>query len=218
MMELWKDIPSYEGFYQASNKGKIKSLSRIVKHNLGGDKLLKEKILVGYVNRYGYRRIELSKNGISKQYSEHRLVALTFLGESDLTVNHIDGDKLNNNIENLEYLSREDNIRHAVSIGLISNNSNIHKEEIIEDYRNGYRLRELESKYKTSHHDIRRVLKENSIPIESKGHRRRRYEISESDLKVYINKGLNNSEIARKMNVSRHVIRYRRELLGKTEN
>lgn len=213
MMEIWKDIPGYEGFYQASSKGQIKSLSRVVRHNLGGDKIINERILNGYVNKYGYKRVELSKRGHSKQYSEHRLVALAFLGESDLTVNHIDGNKLNNNIENLEYLSIADNIRHAVTIGLIKNNSNIHKEEIIKDYQNGYRLRELESKYKTSHHDIRRILKENSITIESKGQRRRRHEINEEELKLYIEQGLNNSQIARKLNVSRHCVRYRRKLL-----
>ena len=212
-MVIWKDIPGYQGFYQASNEGEIKSLSRIVKHNLGGDKILRERVLKGYVNKYGYRRVELSKNGTSKQYSEHRLIALTFLGESDLTVNHKDGNKLNNNIDNLEYLSGADNTKHAVETGLIKNNSNIYKTEIIKDYQNGYRLRELESKYKTSHHDIRRILKENSITIESKGQRRRRYEINEEDLKLYIEQGLNNSQIARELNVSRHSVRYRRKLL-----
>lgn len=212
-MVIWKDVPGYQGFYQASNEGEIKSLSRIVKHNLGGDKILRERILKGYVNKYGYRRIELSKNGTSKQYSEHRLIALTFLGESDLTVNHKDGNKLNNNIDNLEYLSGADNTKHAVETGLIKNNSNIYKTEIIKDYQNGYRLRELESKYKTSHHDIRRILKENSITIESKGQRRRRYEINEEELKLYIEQGLNNSQIARELNVSRHSVRYRRKLL-----
>ena len=216
MMEIWKDIPGYEGFYQASSKGQIKSLSRVVRHNLGGDKIINERILNGYVNKYGYKRVELSKRGHSKQYSEHRLVALAFLGESDLTVNHIDGNKLNNNIENLEYLSIADNTRHAVTIGLIKNNSNIHKEEIIKDYQNGYRLRDLEDKYKTSHHDIRRILKECSIPIESKGMRRRRYKVDEEELRKYISLGLNDSEIARRMNVTRSVIRYRRSLIKNT--
>lgn len=215
-MVIWKDIPGYQGFYQASNEGEIKSLSRIVKHNLGGDKILRERVLKGYVNKYGYRRVELSKNGTSKQYSEHRLIALTFLGESDLTVNHKDGNKLNNNIDNLEYLSGADNTKHAVETGLIKNNSNIYKTEIIKDYQNGYRLRELESKYKTSHHDIRRILKECSIPIESKGMRRRRYKVDEEELKKYISLGLNNSEIARRMNVTRSVIRYRRSLIKNT--
>lgn len=212
-MVIWKDIPEYQGLYQASNEGEIKSLSRIVKHSSGGDKILRERILKGYVNKYGYKRVELSKNGTSKQYSEHRLIALTFLGESDLTVNHKDGNKLNNNIDNLEYLSGADNTKHAVETGLIKNNSNIYKTEIIKDYQNGYRLRELESKYKTSHHDIRRILKENSITIESKGQRRRRYEINEEELKLYIEQGLNNSQIARELNVSRHSVRYRRKLL-----
>ena len=212
-MEVWKDIPGYEGLYKASNYGRIKSLSRVVKHNLGGEKRLKERMLKGYVNPYGYLRIELSKHGVSKQYSAHRLVALTFLGHSDLTVNHIDGDKLNNNISNLEYLSIADNTRHAVKIGLIKNNSKIHAKDILRDYQSGYRLRDLERKYKTSHHDIRKILKKNLITIESKGERRRRYDIDPETLKIHVENGLNNSEIARVMGVSRHAVRYRVSLL-----
>ena len=213
MKEIWRDVPGYEGYYQASNLGRIKSVERIVKHNCGGPKKLNERILKGYVNRYGYIRVDLSKEGINKQFSAHRIVALTFLGDSDLVVNHIDGVKTNNNIDNLEYVTHQENTKHAVRIGLIKNNSKINEKNIIKDYKNGFRLRQLEKKYKTSHQDIRKVLKANNIEIESKGIRRRRYEIDEIDLKRLIDKGYNNSEISRELNVSRHSVRYRRKLL-----
>ena len=173
MKEVWKDVPGYEGYYKASNLGKIKSVERIVKHNCGGPKKINERILKGYINRYGYIRVDLSKEGINKQCSAHRIVALTFLGESDLVVNHIDGVKTNNNINNLEYVTSKENTAHAVRTGLIKNNSRINKDNIIKDYQNGSRLRELEKKYTTSHHDIRNILSENNVIIESKGIRRR---------------------------------------------
>ena len=213
MKEIWRDVPGYEGYYQASNLGRIKSLERIVKHNCGGPKKLKERVLKGYVNRYGYVIISLCKKGRSKSHSVHRLIISAFIGESNLQVNHIDGVKTNNNIENLEYVTLQENISHAVKIGLIKNNSRINEKNIIEDYKNGFRLRQLEKKYKTSHQDIRKVLKANNIEIESKGIRRRRYEIDEIDLKRLIDKGYNNSEISRELNVSRHSVRYRRKLL-----
>ena len=213
MKEVWKDVPGYEGYYKASNLGKIKSVERIVKHNCGGPKKINERILKGYINRYGYIRVDLSKEGINKQFSAHRIVALTFLGESDLVVNHIDGVKTNNNINNLEYVTSKENTAHAVRTGLIKNNSRINKDNIIKDYQNGSRLRELEKKYNTSHHDIRNILSENNVIIESKGIRRRRYQVDENELRQLIKDGFNNSEIAKKMNVSRHCSRYRRKLL-----
>ncbi|MBH4603004.1 NUMOD4 motif-containing HNH endonuclease [Staphylococcus aureus] len=213
MTEVWKDVPGYEGYYQASNLGRIKSTERIVKHNCGGPKKISGRILKGHVNKHGYLRVDLSKEGIRKSFSIHRIVAMAFLGGTDLVVNHIDGIKTNNNINNLEYVTPQENTAHAVRTGLIKNNSRINKDSIIKDYQNGSRLRELENKYNTSHHDIRKILSENNVIIESKGTRRRRYQVDENELRQLIKDGYNNSEIARKMNVSRHCIRYRRKLL-----
>lgn len=217
MEEIWKDIPGYEGCYQASNLGRIKSLERKVEYNNQEDRILKEKIMKLNPTTRGYIRIGLCKKGRSRSHFVHRLIVSTFIGESNLQVNHIDGVKTNNNIDNLEYVTHQENIKHAVRIGLIKNNSKINEKLIIKDYKNGFRLRQLEKKYKTSHQDIRRVLKANNIEIESKGIRRRRYEIDELVLKQLIDKGYNNSEISRKLNVSRYSVRYRRQLLESTE-
>lgn len=110
-MEIWKDIAGYEGFYKISNLGKIKSLPR---------KGVKEKILNPSKNNRGYLRVGLSAKGKVRYDSIHRLVAETFIENPKKMpeVNHIDGNKLNNNIENLEWVTKSENEKHAYKIGL----------------------------------------------------------------------------------------------------
>lgn len=110
--ELWKDIKGYEGLYQISNLGRVKSLSRITSQN----KILPEIILKPQLCGHGYFAVGLCKNGKMTNNYIHRLVADMFiLNPSDLQqVNHIDGDKSNNCVENLEWISNSDNNLHAV--------------------------------------------------------------------------------------------------------
>jgi hypothetical protein len=107
---IWKDIPGYEGLYQVSDCGQIKSYTR-VRWNGKVNYIQKEKILKpGLTN--GYHNIGLYKGGKRENFYIHRLVALAFLdGDSTLTVNHIDECKTNNHVSNLEYLTRGDNTR-----------------------------------------------------------------------------------------------------------
>ena len=100
---IWKDIPGYEGLYQVSDCGQVKSFPR---------KGAKERILKPRLTQNGYHYVNLCKNGNRKTCKVHRLVALAFLdGDHSLTVNHIDECKTNNHVSNLEYLTREDNVR-----------------------------------------------------------------------------------------------------------
>lgn len=112
-MEVWKDIPEYEGFYQASNLGRIKSLDREVKHWRGGVRMLKSKIISLNKNSKGYLQVSLNKNGVSKSKEVHQLIAMAFLNHKpnglNLVVNHIDFDKSNNNTSNLEIISCREN-------------------------------------------------------------------------------------------------------------
>lgn len=103
--EIWKDIKGYEGLYQVSNFGKIKSLSKN-NYNYGEN----GKILKG-INNKGYLRVSLSKNGKAKLYSIHRIVAETFIDNiyNLPCVNHIDENKMNNRADNLEWCSIEYN-------------------------------------------------------------------------------------------------------------
>lgn len=115
MEEIWKDIPNYEGLYQASNFGKIRSYPR------KGTRIKNDfYILQGGVNKKGYKQIILRKNNIPKTISLHRLIAKTFIPNLDnkSQINHIDGNKLNNKVENLEWIDNLENMRHSIKIGL----------------------------------------------------------------------------------------------------
>lgn len=114
--EIWKDIPNYEGLYQISNYGQAKSLMFINKQC----KNKREKILKTYINNRGYKTIKLAKNKTKKAFFIHRLVAENFINnlENKKEVNHIDGNKLNNNVSNLEWCTRSENMHHAYEMGL----------------------------------------------------------------------------------------------------
>jgi len=112
-MEKLKDIKGYEGLYQASSLGKIKSLVG----RRSNVEFLKEG-----VTGAGYKTVTLCKNGKRASKNVHRLIAETFLGDSKLDVNHKDGNKLNNNIKNLEYVTKSENIKHAIKNNLFKPN------------------------------------------------------------------------------------------------
>ena len=107
MQEIWKDIVGYEGLYQVSNLGRVKSL--------GNTKARKEKILLGVSISDNYLQIGLNKNGERKRYVIHRLVAEAFIPNplNKPQVNHINGNKKDNRVENLEWWTQCENIRHS---------------------------------------------------------------------------------------------------------
>ena len=112
MEEIWKDILDYEGLYQVSNLGRVKSLSRRVK-NKNGYKITKEIILQPAKYKYGYYHIDLSKENKSATKNIHKLVAIAFLNHNHcgykLVVNHKNFDKLNNHVDNLEIVTQREN-------------------------------------------------------------------------------------------------------------
>lgn len=111
-MEVWKDIPGYEGKYQVSNLGRVKSL------NYNRQRI--EKNLRIYVSEDGYARIYLSKESKKKDYLLHRIVADAFVPNphNKSEINHINGVKSDNRAENLEWCSRSENEKHAWVSGL----------------------------------------------------------------------------------------------------
>ncbi|MCI9110536.1 MAG: hypothetical protein HFH47_01840 [Bacilli bacterium] len=120
--EVWKDIEGYEGLYQVSNFGRIKSLKRTTKYQ-NSERRVKEKIKGTFIGKQGYLRVELSKNGQNRKYNAHTLVAKAFLNKEckKLEVNHINGIKTDNRVENLEWCTRSENELHAYRIGLAKN-------------------------------------------------------------------------------------------------
>lgn len=115
-MELWKDIPQYEGLYQVSNKGNVRSLDKKVLNN-GGFQLVKGRVLkqANTGRNRVYKYVALSKNGKVKNKYIHRLVAETFITnpENKPTVDHIDRDTSNNTLENLRWATYKEQTSNA---------------------------------------------------------------------------------------------------------
>lgn len=109
--EIWKDIPNYEGLYMVSSFGRVKRIG------------FRGKVIKSHLNDSGYYSTVLCKEAKSKNFRNHRLVAMAFLlnPENKLTVNHKNGIKTDNRVINLEWATRSENIKHAIKMGLNTN-------------------------------------------------------------------------------------------------
>lgn len=117
MKEEWRDIPDWEGYYQVSNKGNVRSLDRWVPHGTSGKQFIPGKMMIPFIDEDGYYRFRFRKKGQKQQkYFGHRLVMMGFVGISDLVVNHKDGNRKNNNLNNLEYCTVRENVIHSFSV------------------------------------------------------------------------------------------------------
>lgn len=131
MEEIWKDIPGFEDKFQASNYCRVRSKSRFIRNNY----FYKGKILNPTVNAQGYLWFSI---GSSKHLRVHRAIALAFIPNPNNYpfVNHIDGNKLNNEISNLEWCTNQMNCEHAYAVGLnfkhLKDSAKLKKSEIIE--------------------------------------------------------------------------------------
>ena len=110
--EIWKPVFGYENYYEVSNKGNVRSIGNFQMCNGGKRPIC---CLNKNVHKQGYLSVRLYKDKKQKTFFVHRLVAKAFIPEQKekLFVNHIDGNKSNNNVENLEWCSRSENIMHA---------------------------------------------------------------------------------------------------------
>lgn len=106
-MERWLEVKGYEGIYSVSENGDIKNVitGRVLKQENTGN---------------GYKRVTLSKNGKTKRFMAHRVVASAFVSNENKKpqVNHIDGNKKNNKFSNLEWVTASENVNHAYSSGI----------------------------------------------------------------------------------------------------
>jgi hypothetical protein len=114
--EIWKDVVGYEGIYKVSNLGRVKRISNLKRCNL--------KYRDGYYlkpldNGLGYLRIKLSNKGKSRRVMLHRIIAKAFIPnpENKPFINHINSDRKDNRIENLEWCTQSENVKHCVKVG-----------------------------------------------------------------------------------------------------
>jgi hypothetical protein len=115
-MEVWKDVVGYEGIYQVSNLGNVKSLSnlKISNNKHGSYSFYTKEIILKKAIDNGYEKVVLTKNNIRSTQKVHRLVCIAFLGyKENLVVNHIDFNPSNNNINNLEWTTIQGNNNHS---------------------------------------------------------------------------------------------------------
>jgi hypothetical protein len=167
-MEIWKDIKDYEGIYQASNFGNLRSLN----YKRSG----KIQVLKPALDNKGYLRTALMKSGVLKTVKVHRVIAQTFIENlnNKPQVNHINGVKNDNTIVNLEWCDNTENQNHAIKLGLTKKRirplNELNKKikisdeallSIFEEFKNGASKRSLAKKYNVDRGIFRRnILKD----------------------------------------------------------
>jgi hypothetical protein len=164
-MEEWKDVNGCEGIFKISNYGNVKSLERITKNGINSKRLVKERILKNNISKTGYYVVDLKVNNKRKTFKVHRLIALHFIEkvENKDYVNHIDGDKLNNAISNLEWCTIKENNNHAINLGLVKNRgvnnskSKLNSEDVIFIRNSNLKLKELAIKFNMCESGISKI-------------------------------------------------------------
>lgn len=149
MEEIWKTIDGYEGYYEVSNLGNVRSMYREIFWN-NTTRRQKGRMCNFNKDSKGYIRVGLNKEGKRKYISVHRLVAMSFLNKDETRneVNHIDGKKSNNTLGNLEWVTRSENMKHAVENKLVTHllkESERNKKTIYQFDKKGNLLNEFES-------------------------------------------------------------------------
>ena len=120
MKEIWKQVVEYESYYEVSNLGNVRSIDRTIINSIGKVFNYKSRLLKPAKNKYGYLQVGVSINSKIKSFTVHSLVAKAFIKnpKNKPTVNHKDGIKINNNVNNLEWATRSENSIHALKNGL----------------------------------------------------------------------------------------------------
>lgn len=124
MKEIWSSIKGYEGYYEVSSLGNVRSVTRIITRKDGVVQIRESRLMTATENADGYLEVKLSKERIRKTFKVHRLVAEAFVplpsetkDEYRYEVNHIDCNRKNNHYDNLEWVTHADNVKYAIQQG-----------------------------------------------------------------------------------------------------
>ncbi len=172
LIEVWKDVEGFEGHYQVSSFGRIKSLTRYKSNRWGSLSPVAEKILKQKVSKSGYKVVHLRTEDKQAHPSVHRLVALAFIPNQDSkpTVNHIDTIKTNNNVSNLEWSSHSEQMQHAAKNNLLEvrgapKYSKEFKSSILDYYnQNSVSLMQLSKMFNISERTAGRIINDGVKP------------------------------------------------------
>jgi hypothetical protein len=132
--EIWKDIAGYEGYYQISNRGNVKSLDRFVINSKGFKRFYKGKVLSKILTNSGYFCVNLTIGKKRNQFFIHRLLGIYFIpNPKNLPeIDHLDAVKTNNDLHNLEWVTSEENTERAKNKGLMPKGVDNHKSKLTE--------------------------------------------------------------------------------------
>lgn len=146
--ETWKVVRGYEGLYEVSDLGRIRSLGRVCRSKNESVQQKRKRILTQEINANGYCRICLyDREGRSKHFAVHRLVMDAFVGESDLQVNHKNEIKTDNRLQNLEYCTSKENCNYGKRNETISEKmKGAHARGVVQEKRNGEAIRTYSSR------------------------------------------------------------------------
>lgn len=158
-MEIWRDVVGYEGVYEVSDYGRVRSKEKYLKQT----------------NSKGYKSVTLKKDENRRQYRVHRLVGFAFIPNPDNKpyINHIDGVKDNNKVENLEWCTQKENIRHAIDTGLMKSlygesngSSKLSESEVFKIrslyHEKGYKQKKLATIFGVERSTISKIVSENN--------------------------------------------------------
>lgn len=207
MQEEWKDVTGYEGLYQVSNFGNVKSLWFWNGHKY--KKRNEPKILRQSNTTTGYKKVELIKNGIKRSLKVHRLVGIAFIPNPDnkKTINHIDFNPKNNKVDNLEWCTHQENIYHSVinnKLGVVK--SGELKQQIIKQYVDGVSLNDIQNEFNISLVTMRNILKSKNI----NPRHFRKYKIEKERFKELLKTDMENKEIAKILGCTKQLVATRR--------
>ena len=151
-MEVWKDVVGYEGCYKVSDKGSVLSIGRVIEHKNGLKRRIKERVRIPSVAGDGYLATKLCFKGVCKTIKVHKMVATAFLnhkpdGTMSIVVDHIDGNKLNNNLKNLQLITQRKNCGKVIRKNKHSKYLGVYKIKITDKWFSSIRTNDRKQKY-----------------------------------------------------------------------